>query len=313
MYFPYLRGKQFELIGLRELSARIGREAVIHPVIEPVRKSYSTIRLTLEKFVKDQVNFTLIINPIVGELASQHKEIIALINQVVPDYDKLHIGILVHPRMSFSNLERLISDISEHEYRYTLIYLGRCPDMEKLKNFVVDKKITYNLFRDTNVIRRYRRVIDKNTKVVLTDAFNSQSKNADYKHVPDEFFSDEHKFYKEDGFVGFADYVTIGEGYLDSGFAPYAVAIHLTYKKNNDEIWIKHFVSDSNEDFTDVQGTYWEALLKLIHFVDEHEIHTKACEEFKEHYNQSRYPGLGSAKKLSIKHHIELISSILAS
>lgn len=50
MYFPYLRGRQFELIALRELleSERIGQEII--PIIEPVKPS-ATLLKTLECFV----------------------------------------------------------------------------------------------------------------------------------------------------------------------------------------------------------------------------------------------------------------------
>lgn len=43
MYFPYLRGRQFELIALRELleSERIGQEII--PIIEPVKPSGNII------------------------------------------------------------------------------------------------------------------------------------------------------------------------------------------------------------------------------------------------------------------------------
>ena len=50
MYFPYLRGRQFELLALRELleKGRIGKKII--PIIEPVKPS-STLLKTLECFV----------------------------------------------------------------------------------------------------------------------------------------------------------------------------------------------------------------------------------------------------------------------
>jgi hypothetical protein len=134
-------------------------------------------------------------------------------------------------------------------------------------------------------------------------------RNADYSDNIDEFFSDEHLYYKEEGYVGFADFLTIGQDYSDTGFLPYAVVIHLTYKNSKNEFWVRHFVSDSNLDTTDVAGKFEEALSKLIKFIDENEINTVACNEFREIYKNESYPGLGSIKKLSIKHHIELVHS----
>lgn len=310
MYFPYLRGKQYELIALRELSESMGKTNVIHPIIEPVRESTSTLRLTIEQFKEQDVHFTIIINPEVGDFDTEYDQVIEIINQHVEEYDDFQIGILIQPTSDLNHLDSLLADI-EYDYPINLIHKGRFPDMEKLGAFISGKEIVYNLFSDPTTIRRYRRIIDYSTKVILSDPFNSKRTNADYAKTPDEFFSDEHNFYEEDGFAGFADYVTIGDDYSDSGFAPYAVAIHLTYEKGNGQIWIRHLVSDSNEDYTDVPGTYREALKKLIVYIDKNNIQSEACDEFREHFSQGHYPGLGSVKKLSIKHHIELIANIL--
>ncbi|HEY9169416.1 MAG TPA: sce7725 family protein [Lutibacter sp.] len=60
MYFPYLRGKQFELIALRELCALFPEELnKISPVIEPVKAS-STLNSTLAELANRNANFNLI-------------------------------------------------------------------------------------------------------------------------------------------------------------------------------------------------------------------------------------------------------------
>jgi hypothetical protein len=90
------------------------------------------------------------------------------------------------------------------------------------------------------------------------------------------------------------------------------VAIHFTYKKDNNQIWIRHFVSDSNSDTTDVAGKFGEALEKLIVFINSNDIATEAAEEFREHHRAAHYPGLGSLKKLSVKNHLELVHNLLS-
>lgn len=310
MYLPYLRGKQFELIALRELAESMGETGVIHPIIEPVKESTSTLRLTIEQLKEHDVAFTMLINPDVGELTEEIQLVTDFINEHVGEYDAFYVGILLQQNSDLELVQTQLNNL-ENDYSVNLIHKGRFPDMDRLQDFLERQTVGYNLFRDPTVIRRYRRLIDNRTKVILSDPFNTQPTNADYANNPDEFFSDEHNFYEEDGFAGFSDYVTIGEDYSDGGFAPYAVAIHLTYKKDNGQIWIRHFVSDTNEDYTDVPGTYREALEKLIEYINQKNIHSEACNEFREHYRTSHYPGLGSVKKLSIKHHIELITSIL--
>jgi hypothetical protein len=312
MYFPYLRGKQFDLIAIRELSEQISKSGVIHPIIEPVRESSSTLRITVEELIDSNVPFTLIINPEVGDLDSDHQLLANVINAQANGYENFNIGVLLNTNTDLNHINDLLGEV-EDQYKKLLIHKSRFHDFDQLQGFLQGKEIAYNLFNSSVPIRRYRRLIDNSTKVILSDPFNAQRVNADYVNNTDEFFTDEHNFYDEDGFAGFADYTTIGDDYSDSGFAPYAVAIHLTYLRDNNQIWIKHFVSDSNEDYTDVAGKYSQALVKLIRFINANDIlESQACREFREHYQTGHYPGLGSVKKLSIMHHIELIISQLS-
>ena len=67
MYLPYIRGKQFELIGIRELTpdVLIPNKAKVSPIIEPVKDS-STLKTTIKTLVDSDINFTIIANPQVG-------------------------------------------------------------------------------------------------------------------------------------------------------------------------------------------------------------------------------------------------------
>jgi len=42
MYYPYLRGKQYELILLRE-NAKLMKDASMVPIIEPVKKNLTSL------------------------------------------------------------------------------------------------------------------------------------------------------------------------------------------------------------------------------------------------------------------------------
>lgn len=67
MYQPYLRGKQFELIGIRELIPDVlfPQRDKVSPIIEPVRDS-STLKTTIAGLAASDINFTVIANPQVG-------------------------------------------------------------------------------------------------------------------------------------------------------------------------------------------------------------------------------------------------------
>ncbi|MEH7072061.1 sce7725 family protein, partial [Priestia megaterium] len=165
----------------------------------------------------------------------------------------------------------------------------------------------YSLIPEESAFRRKVRL----NKVLIADRFKKQVRNADYCGIEDEAFSEDHLYYKEDGFIGFSDYSIVGEDYFESGFAPYAVAIHIVFFDENNALRIKHFVSDSNEDFNDPAGKFYEALTKLAAWQERENMNTLGMKEFMKHYQNGTYPGLGTVKKLSLMHHIELVSQYL--
>lgn len=311
MYFPYLRCKQFELLALRELGQRLGQSGRISPILEPVKRSANTLERALDVLIAFNVNFTIIINPNVGDFSSNSAGIVTLINSKLANYDNFQIGILINQFTNLEHIDLILTEISSLKI-LSLIHLGRPNDIDTLLQWTEDKEIKYNLYNESIPIRRYRGLVTANTKVILEDKFNTQPKNAAYLQNPDEFFSDEHQYFHDDGNIGFSDYLTVGSGYVESGFLPYAVAIHLTYIKRDDNtIWVRHFVSDSNRDNIDVAGKFGEALEKLVEFIEQQDIQTDAANEFREHYSNQHYPGLGSLKKLSIKNHLELVLQLL--
>ena len=68
MYFPYLRGRQFELIALREYAHQYGTINKVIPIIEPVKKTFNSMKLALPKLMEGNIKFALILNPQVGEI-----------------------------------------------------------------------------------------------------------------------------------------------------------------------------------------------------------------------------------------------------
>ena len=64
MYFPILRGRQNELIAIRELVEE-GRLGSIIPIIEPVKAS-STLLKSLTSFMENGQECYVVMNPSVG-------------------------------------------------------------------------------------------------------------------------------------------------------------------------------------------------------------------------------------------------------
>ena len=242
MYFPYLRGRQFELIALRELleGKRISEKVI--PIIEPVKPS-STLLKTLETFVKNDREIAVVFNPTVGDFAKKLKEMREEDSKVANElYDLLtqNDKVIKSYIMDRGILSEIKSEASKN--KYLIINLNR----DCLDDFLDAYEDTLPRFTLIPDDRAFRRVIP-DSKVLFEDNFNKQSRNIDYIDNQDEFFSDSHLYYQNENYVGFADYSVVGEEFNESGFAPVAVAIHVVYFDKKKELRIHHFVSDSNE------------------------------------------------------------------
>jgi hypothetical protein len=264
MYLPFLRGKQFELIALRELSERLAvNNTKISPIIEPVKHSFTTLRLTLQALKENNINFSIIVNPIVGELIEHSENICSLLKESLEGCTNYQIGFYINSLRSIDSSLKFAKFIDFNHNGFSLIHTSQIDDLGKLKEFDEYNRTLYNIINLTKTSRRYYRNFQEDTRVSIEDKFNLLPRNSDYSNNEDELYSEEHLFYKSEGYVGFSDYLTVGEPFSEAGFLPYAVAIHLTYADKQRKIRIHHFVSDSNEDPTDVAGKFEEALNKL--------------------------------------------------
>lgn len=72
IYFPYVRGRRFELIGLRKASEMNIVDNQIIPVIEPVQLN-TTLLKTLEVFDKNHHPLIIVRNPQVGNFDRELK------------------------------------------------------------------------------------------------------------------------------------------------------------------------------------------------------------------------------------------------
>ena len=305
MYLPYLRGRQFELLALRELVEKnlIGNRII--PVIEPIKPT-STLIKTLISYSDSNKNIAVIMNPQVGNflndirsLNENNKEnsIYKSLKNIMKKENIIHSYIMT---------PNIIDVIKKKSKNNKFIVINNSRDNVKYYLDACSENIPeYTLISEERIIRRSV----KKGRVLLDDKFNKQERNVDYMNNDDEFFSEEHLFYEEEGYSGFPDYSIVGEEFKESGFAPLAVAIHIVYFDHEKSLRIKHFVSDSNEDINDPAGKFGEALEKLISWIDGSHIQmTEGLKQFKLCYDTGKYPGLGTVKKLSIMHHIELIN-----
>ena len=251
MYFPFLRGRQFELLALRELLENdlIGDNII--PIIEPVRLSFSLLK-TVELFNKKNHQLVFVQNPSVGAYpVSMEGE------KPNPLYENLEIALdednVIKAYIFQDNNEIVVNDMQN-----SIAIIDSVDDISSYLEACKKEKPLYTIIPDRRSIRRNV----KGEKIILEDSFIKQKRNVDYKNNTDEFFSDWHREYIEEGYKGFSDYSIVGSEYSESGFAPKAVAIHIVYLSSEDDLRVHHFVSENNTDSKDTAGKFGEAVRK---------------------------------------------------
>ena len=312
MYYPFLRGKQFELILLRE-NAKLLKENKIHPIIEPVKHDFKALNRALKVLNEEGVECTLIVNPKAGKNRVDSKKIIdELIGDSINDHNNVFIGYILDANSKVSDLIELLKN--HDNFNFSIIHYGFAKGRELANEITKHSNIKNHIFIDGYAGKLYQRYLKNESinRILVRDGFKPQKKNSLYPNS--EHFSDLHITFPDERMDGFGDFLIVGDDFTETGGPAYAVAIHLTYLAEEEDMFIYHFISDQTDSPTDPGGKFLEALEKLnkaIETSDSHIFKSKACEEFQELYEKQHFPGLGYVKKLSMQHHIELIADFL--
>jgi hypothetical protein len=308
MYYPYLRGKQFELLALREFADIYSDNCKIIPIIEPVKTSFNSMKIALKKLQSKEFPFALILNPQCGDVINNTDLILAELEKELSLTDYWMPAFIIT-----NNSKRISKQIEKLDFANVMLICSESVDANDSDFTELISLASVETILISGDNRSLKRKVEKLNKEIirLDDQFKPQKKNVDYVDISEEKFTEEYLYYKKDGYSGFSDYTVLPKDFSEGGRLPYAVAIHLTYEKNEEEIWVRHFVSDTNDDNTNIQGKFGEAAEKAVAFFKQIRYSNSAIEELGRYFRDEQYPGLGVLKKISIKNHLELINSTL--
>lgn len=311
MYYPYCRGKQFELIAIRESAALIARSNFT-PIIEPVRESLDGLDRTLNALEKENAKTIVVLNPRHGDYKESGDHITTFLADHLSSSPTVSPGILLTSEMTIEQVcEQIeICKSGERQTPVSLIHSG-FTEAHRLASLTEEHSPIQHIFLDSHTNRSYRNHFSQVPRVLIRDGFE-QMRNADYPRV--QLFSDLHSTYRQEGVDGYGDFLTIGDNYSEGGGPAYAVAIHLTFidEAQDDMMFVYHFKSFTNDTPTDPAGKFAQALNELIGTLNSGQsrlLETSAIQEFRTLHERQHFPGLGYVKKLSIKHHLETLSA----
>lgn len=312
MYLPFLRGKLFEFKAIKEYieeSYHGEYGCQIMPIIEPVKKDTKPMLACVEAMGKAKMPFAIVLNSRMGDFQRVAFNIEGFLAEervrAVADWTP---AFEVNGNANVDSIEQLITD---HEFeKVMLIFLyGVDLDDEKVCRLINNPRVVFVAVLNLGQSPTMRRKLAAMHKLLIAidDRFIEQPSNNAYRANEDEFFTDTFCYYKSDyKMFGFSDFTALAKNYREGGVLPQVVAIHLTYQKNDDEIYVHHFLSDTKNGSDDIRSEFEEAKGKIMPFFDGKPT-TIAIRQLV----VGGYPGLGAIKKFSIKNHFELINRIL--
>ena len=304
MYYPYFRGKQYELIAIRENAEVIAQNGIV-PIIEPVRETFSGVRRAIQALVDAGGRFVLVINPQCGDLFGMSSPVDV---ELLSGCNNCSIGFIVHARTTAQE----ITALNNYGVPVSIIHNGFAQGRELATMLRGVDELQEHIFIEESCSRLYRRHFNDHRRVLIRDGF---IKRKNREHPPLEHFSDLHITYPEEGVDGFGDFLIVGDDFSEGGGPAFTVAIHLTLidSDEDDDMFMKHYISDRQLDPTDPGGKFLEALNKLADDVHGGGFqNTTALGEFMELHSRRHFPGLGYVKKLSMQHHIETLAAFLS-
>lgn len=309
MYYPILKGKQFELAALKELIGHIPIGNVC-PILEPVNLNLGALTVTISELSASGISLWVVINPSQGEFASGAGANIttSLITQLAGVGTGAGVFIPCVKVRDATDVSAIALLRSFPSPFVAYVEGGITPALvsELMRASVValnPEKTDYSIWSSLPSV------------VLFHDGFEKKSRNLDYG--VESFYSKLHTEYRLcPSAIGFGDYTILGERFSEGGGPAYVVTLHLSFLDPSrlNHMYVRHFSSYSDNDSqSDPGGKFREALDLLVAHVSSNPanfVNTAGLQEFITLHATRHYPGLGVVKKISIKHHVQTLSGL---
>lgn len=196
MYYPYFRGKQYDLITVRENADLLAGSNFV-PIIEPVKEALNGLTRAIDAVLAANGFVTLVVNPQNGDHVDK-VSIVQMFNNELKGKSNVLAGILLTEIMTLDEIKNLSVSIQGHEI--VLIHAG-FTEGRLLGEYLESNSITCrHVFFEDYCGKLYRKHFSssKMVRVLVRDGFQ---KRANRLHPAVEIFSDLHATYKEEGIL----------------------------------------------------------------------------------------------------------------
>jgi len=295
LYFPYFRGRQYDLLALKNIAQQHVLPTNIIPIIEPVR-DIRALPQTVAAFVDHDQPVVVIANPTVSDYALTQQKLHDW--RPYQDNPNLIVGHVLTPT--------LIPDSLTAPAGHRTLLIARQYDELKAAHHAGWLAASDYLLVPPEA--RIRQLLDRPTVSLFDHAWFPEHDRS-YADIVDGFFSDDWTLADFNNYVGFSDYTIGGSPYSEHGYPAKAVTLHLTYFRGN-QLRIHRFVSTDRDDFRHPKEKFFQAVSKLAEWLPQQPAvtQTPAAQQLAAYHEQQHFPGLGVVKRLSLEHHLQLMA-----
>lgn len=286
MYYPYFRGREFELLAIKELVLNGKIDNKVIPIIEPVNENVKRLNDLITLLDKNQKNFIIIQNPQVGFFKGR-------IPTGIKKSHYLMEGRIINNGAKLKNINSSTD----------IVFL-----ITNLSQNSVNKLSHYNFDIATSKSQHFQQ---KRRIILFEDKFHKQPTNTNYLNQTDEFFSSDNKIYKKIHAKGFGDYSIVGNKFQRSGGQAKEVSIHIVYLDKEDNIRVHHFTSKLGSGTSKLDKKIQVAITDFCNWYKNQPAknHSTGADEIVKRLNKK--VSLGKLKQYSIMHHLEIIENYL--
>lgn len=306
MYFPYLRGKQFELEALLEVNPSVYQNTL--PILEPITISRRNLYTRL---TNQQVPLILVTNPFYPPANTiTTAQIQNVVDTELSTHTSLVLGFIIDQRLDIGQLHAFLTLNPNREKAVIFRHNPFPNDLITIQSLLSVNPADYLIFDEKKTSNRTQAFFNSHPRqVLLTDGFQRKDRNFDYP--ASSSFDSLYSSWRAGGWFGIGDYLTIGDHYRDGGGPAYVVTLHVTVQTPTGLV-VHHFSSTSQPRLGVLPALkFTEANSSLNSSTHISPLASNGLTLFRNWHATQFYPGLGAPKKASMIHHIELMSSIV--
>jgi len=295
IYFPYFRGRQYDLLALKNIAQQHILPRNIIPIIEPVR-DIRALPQTVAAFVEHDQPLVVIANSTVSDYALTQQKLYDW--RPYAENPNLIVGHILTPTT-------IPSDLHATSTQRTLLVARQYDELVAAKHAGWLDDPTYLLVPPE---ARIRQLLTRPTGSLFDHAWIPEHDRS-YADIEDGFFSEDWQTATWDGYTSVSDYTIGGAHYSEHGYPSRAVTLHLTYFAG-DQLRIHRFVSDDRDDYRHPKEKFFQAVAKLAAWLPAQPaaVQTPAALALADYHVTQHFPGLGVVKRLSLEHHLQTMA-----